>query len=250
MSGHSKWSKIKRAKGATDAKRGLRWSKISRRIIIAAKAGGGNPDENLALRYAMDEARSANMPNDTIRNAIKKGTGELGAENYEEVMYEGYASGGVAVLVESLTNNRNRTAPELRHIFESSGGQLGGSGCVSWMFHKKGAFSIEAAKVDEDTLMEIALEAGADDVVREEEHFEITCDISAFAAVRDALAAKNIPTVSAGISQVPASTVPITSAEAAGKVLRLLEKLDDHDDVQHVYANFDIPDEIMARVEG
>jgi YebC/PmpR family DNA-binding regulatory protein len=246
MSGHSKWSKIKRAKAATDAKRGQRWSKISRRIIIAAKAGGGNPQENLTLRYAMDEARSANMPNETIRNAIKKGTGELGAENYEEVTYEGYGPGGVAVLVESLTNNRNRTAPELRHIFEASGGQLGGSGCVAWMFHKKGTFSVEAAKIGEDALMEIALEAGAEDVTLDGEHFEITCDVSSFAAVRDALASKNIPTVSAAISQVPASTVPISDPEVAARVLRLLEKLDDHDDVQHVFANFDIPDEIMA----
>jgi YebC/PmpR family DNA-binding regulatory protein len=187
------------------------------------------------------------MPNDTIRNAIKKGTGELGAENYEEVIYEGYGPGGVAVLVESLTNNRNRTAPELRHIFESSGGQLGGSGCVSWMFHKKGTFSIEADKADEDALMELALEAGAEDVIRDGEHFEITCEVARFAAVRDALAAKNIPTVSAALSQVPASTVPITNADMAGKVLRLLEKLDEHDDVQQVYANFDIPDEIMAK---
>ena len=250
MSGHSKWSKIKRAKAATDAKRGQRWSKIARRIIQAAKGGGGNPEENLSLRYAMDEARTANMPNDTIRNAIKKGTGELGATNYEEVIYEGYASGGVAVMVESLTDNRNRTAPELRHIFESCGGQLGSTGCVAWMFRKKGTFSVEADKVEEKALMEIALEAGAEDVVREEDHYEITCDPAAFITVKEALAAKDIPTVAAALGQVPSATVAVTNPEQAARVLRLVEKLDDHDDVQQVYANFDIPDEIMAQIGG
>ncbi len=247
MSGHSKWSKIKRAKGANDAKRSQQWSKIARRLIIAAKAGGGNPAENLTLRYAIDEARAANMPMDTIKNAVKKGTGELGAENYEAVNYEGYGPAGVAVLVESLTNNRNRTAPELRHIFEASGGQLGGTNCVAWMFHKKGKFTVDAAKVDEDALMEIALEAGADDVTREDEQFEITCDVAAFAKVRDALAAKNIPTVTAAITQEPANTVPISNVEIAQRILKLLDKLDEHDDVQHVYANFDIPDDVMAK---
>jgi len=165
MSGHSHWSKIKRAKASTDARRGRIWSKLARRIIVAAKSGGGKPDENLTLRYAIDDAKAANMPNDTIANAIKKGTGELGSANYEEILYEGYGAGGVAVMCECLTDNRNRTAPELRKIFESAGGQLGASGCVSWMFGQKGTFSIASSATDEDTLMEVALDAGADDVV-------------------------------------------------------------------------------------
>ncbi|HOF19425.1 MAG TPA: YebC/PmpR family DNA-binding transcriptional regulator [Phycisphaerae bacterium] len=248
MAGHSHWAKIKRSKAAVDAKRGKVWSKLARRIIVAAKHGGGKPEENLQLRYAIDEAKAANMPNDTIDKAIKKGTGELGSETYEEVVYEGYAAGGVAVMVEALTDNRNRTAPEMRKLFERSGGQLGASNSVAWMFDRKGTFAVAAEMADEDTLMEIALEAGADDVRLEGDSFEITCQVAAFSAVRQALADRKIETVSAEIAMVPKSTISV-EGEKARQVLALVESLEDHDDVQHVYANFDIPDSALAELD-
>lgn len=248
MAGHSKWANIKHRKGRQDAIRGKLWSKISRAIIVAAKAGGGDPDSNLTLRYAIEEARGANMPKDTIKNAIKKGTGELASENYEEVTYEGYGPGGVAFMIPCLTDNRNRTAPEMRKIFEKGGGQLGGTNCVAYMFEPKGTFVIEAAKTDEDALMEIALEAGADDVLTEGEFFEITCDPSAFGNVKQALADKEIETVSAEIAMVAANTVAL-DAEKARKAMNLMEALEDQDDVQKVYSNFDIPDELMEELE-
>lgn len=245
MAGHSHWSKIKRAKATTDARRGRLWSKLARRIIVAAKGGGGNPDENLALRYAIDEAKKENMPNDTINNAIKKGTGELGAANYEEVLYEGYAAGGVAVMVEGLTDNRNRTAPELRKIFEGAGGQLGNTGCVAWMFETTGQVSVDATKVEEDALMEVALDAGAEDVQRDGDTFEVTCAPTALAGLKAALAEAGIETLSAGIVQSPQSTIAVSDPDVARRILRLMESLEDHDDVQNVYANFDISDEAM-----
>lgn len=249
MAGHSHWAKIKRAKATTDARRGREWSKLARRIIVAAKHGGGKPEENLQLRYAIDEARAANMPNDTIKNAIKKGTGELGSTNYEEIVYEGYGAGGVAIMVEALTDNRNRTAPELRKIFENAGGQLGNTGCVAWMFAKKGSFAIDAAKVDEDRLMEVALEAGADDVVRDGDVFEVTCEPVAFGGLKQALAAAGIETESASLSQVPSNTVAVSDPEVAQRILRLMEALDNHDDVQNVYSNCDISDEVIAKTQ-
>ena len=248
MSGHSHWAKVKRAKSVTDARRGKIWSKLAKRIIVTAKAGGGNPEENLALRYAIDEAKGANMPNDTIDKAIKKGTGELGAVSYENVVYEGYGPGGVAFLIDCLTDNRNRTAPEMRKAFERAGGQLGSSNCVAWMFEKKGSFVVAAEKADEDTLMEIALEAGGDDVRREGDLFEITCEVGSFSAVRQALADRGVETVSGEIAMVPSNTVTV-GADKARKVLRLMEALEEHEDVQGVYANFDIPDEIMTQAE-
>lgn len=248
MSGHSHWAKIRRSKAAVDAKRGRLWSKLAKRIIVAAKVGGGKPDENLSLRYAIDDARAANMPFDTIDKAVKKGTGELGAENYEAVVYEGYGPGGVAFLVECLTDNRNRTVPEMRKCFERAGGQLGSNNCVAWMFENKGAFVIAAEAADEDTLVEIALDAGADDVKPEGDVFQITCPVSAFGRLRQALADRSIPTVSAEIGMVPNSTVSV-DGDKARQVLALMEALEDHDDVQHVYANFDIPDEIMAQAD-
>jgi len=247
MSGHSHWAKIKRAKSTTDARRGRVWSKLAKRIIVAAKAGGGKPEENLALRYAIDDAKAANMPNDTIDRAIKKGTGELGGVSYERVVYEGYGPGGVAFLVECLTDNRSRTAPEMRKLFERAGGQLGSANCVAWMFEQKGTFVISADSADEDTLMEIALDAGADDVVRHGDLFEMTCQVGAFAGVRDALAARTIPTISAELAMVPSNTVPVSS-EKARQVMAMMESLEEHDDVQNVYANFDIPDEVMAEL--
>jgi len=248
MSGHSHWASIKRAKGANDAKRGQLWSKLARRIIMAAKSGG-NPDDNLTLRYAIDDAKSANMPNDTIDKAIKKGTGELGGENYEPIMYEGYGPGGAAFMVECLTNNRNRTAPEMRKAFSNHGGQLGASNCVAWMFEQKGTFVISADKADEETLMEIALEAGADDVQASGDLFEITCQVSAFSAVKAALAEKQIETVSGEIAMVPTNTVAV-DADNGRKILRLMEALEEHEDVQNVYSNFDLPDEVMAEAEA
>ncbi len=247
MSGHSHWAKIKRYKAATDNKRGRQWSKLARRIIVAARHGGGNPDENLSLRYAIDDARAENMPNDTIDKAIKKGTGELGATNYESILYEGYGPGGVAFLVECLTDNRSRTAPELRKIFERGGGQLGASNCVAWMFEQKGIFLVSADKADEDTLMELALEAGADDVRRDVEVFEITCSVSSFTAVKAALEGKKIPTESAKIAMLPKNSVPVEDADKAGQVLRLVDMLEENDDVQNVFANFDIPQELLLQ---
>lgn len=248
MSGHSHWAKIKRAKGATDARRGRLWSKLARKIIVAAKAGGGKPEENLALRYAIDDSKAANMPNDTIDKAIKKGTGELGAAVYEQVIYEGYGPAGVAYIVDCLTDNRNRTAPEMRKIFERAGGQLGATGCVSWMFENKGTFVISCEKIDEEKLMDIALEAGADDVTTEGDVFQVTCEAPKYATVRQALAAKGIETISAEIGMIPKNSISV-DANKARQVLGLMEALEDHEDVQNVYANFDIPDEIMADVE-
>ena len=248
MSGHSHWATIRRAKAANDAKKGQVWSKLAKSIIVAAKAGGGNPDENLALRYAIDKARAANMPSDTIKNAVKKGTGELTAENYEQVVYEGYGPGGVAFMVDCLTDNRNRTVPQMRKIFERAGGQLGSTNCVAWMFEKKGSFVISTEQADEDTLMEIALEAGADDVQRDGNLFEITSDVGSFSAVRAALADKDIEAISAELAMVPNSTVAV-DGDKARKVLDLMEFLEEHDDVQNVYANCDLPAELVAEAE-
>ncbi|MEI7835708.1 MAG: YebC/PmpR family DNA-binding transcriptional regulator [Planctomycetota bacterium] len=248
MSGHSHWATIKRAKAANDSKRGKNWSKLARAIIVAAKHGGGNPDDNLTLRYAIDKARAANMPNDTIANAVKKGAGGLQAESYETVMYEGYGPGGVAFMVECTTDNRHRTAPEMRKIFERAGGQMGTVNCVAWMFEKKGTFVIEAPKTDEDTLMELALEAGADDVVRDGDFFQVTSDIANFIAVKAALAKNGIETVSGELAMMPKNSIIVT-AEQARKVLHLMDVLEEHDDVQNVYANFDIPDDVAAELE-
>ena len=248
MSGHSHWAKIKRAKSATDAKRGRIWSKLARRIIVAAKTGGGKPEDNLTLRYAIDDAKAANMPNDTIDKAIKKGTGELGAQNYEQVIYEGYGPSGVAFLVDCLTDNRNRTVPDMRKIFERAGGQLGASNCVAWMFEQKGSIVIAADQADEDALMEIALDAGADDVNQDGDIFEITCHTSEFSTLRQALADKEIETVSAEIAMVPKNTVSVTE-DKARQVLNLMEAFEEHDDVQNVYANFDLPEDVAEKLQ-
>ncbi|MBL7134200.1 MAG: YebC/PmpR family DNA-binding transcriptional regulator [Phycisphaerae bacterium] len=247
MSGHSHWSRIKRAKAANDAKRGQQWSKLARRIIVAAKQGGGKADDNLTLRYAIEDAKAANMPNDTINRAVKKGTGELATQSYEEVVYEGYGPGGVAFLVECLTDNRNRTAAEMRKIFEKTGGQLGSAGCVAWMFQKKGSFLVSGEAGGEDALVELAVETGADDVKADGDDFEITCDVGAFSAVKQALADREIQTLSGELAMVPAGTVTV-DADNARKVLNLMETLEDQDDVQKVYANFDIPDEVTAEL--
>jgi YebC/PmpR family DNA-binding regulatory protein len=247
MAGHSKWANIKHRKGRQDAKRGKIWSKIAKQIMVAAKAGGGDPDMNLSLRYAIDEAKQANMPKDTITNAIKKGTGEIEGVSYEEIVYEGYGPGGVAFMVSCLTDNRNRTAPEMRKLFERGGGTLGATNCVAYMFEQKGTFLISAEKTDEETLMELALEAGADDVILEDDYFQITCEPSAFKDVKDALDEKDIEVESSELAMVAANMVTPDEA-VARKIIDFTETLEDHDDVQKVYSNFEVPDSLMAEL--
>ncbi len=248
MAGHSHWAGIKHKKALVDAKRGKMWSKLAKAIIVAAKMGGGDPDQNLRLRYAIDDAKAISMPKDNIQRAIKRGTGELEGGNLDEVLYEGYGSGGVAIMAEALTDNRNRTAPEIRKIFELSDGKFGSSGCVSWMFETKGLIIVPGDKIDEETLMEIALEAGADDVAPDGDKFEITCDPAIFRDVAKALEDKGIKPEASEIAKLPKNTVDIDDPETAQKVLKLMERLDDHDDVQTVSANFNIPDEVMAKI--
>jgi YebC/PmpR family DNA-binding regulatory protein len=244
MSGHSHWATIKHKKGAIDAKRGKLWSKLSRQIIIAARTGGGDPTMNLKLRYAIDKAREVSMPKDNIERAIKRGTGDMEGIVFEEITYEGFGSGSVAVIVDVLTDNRNRTNGEIRKIFEKTGGHMGQPGCVGYMFERKGLFSVESSVTDEDTLMSIALDAGADDLKNHGTHFEITCDPTAFNQVQAALEKHGIKTVAAEITQIPKVEVDV-DVEAGQKVLRLKDALDDHDDVQNVYFNAKITDEIL-----
>ena len=248
MAGHSKWANIKHRKGRQDAKRSKIWSKCSRAIIVAAKSGGGDPAMNLNLRYAIDEAKAQNMPKDTIAKAIEKGSGGGEGSDYEEIVYEGYGPNGVALLVEILTDNRNRTAAELRKVFEKGGGNLGATGCVAYNFEKKGEIYIEKAKADEDKIMELALEAGAEDIQDEDEAWYIVTDPSVFITVKEALQGAGIEPDSAAINMVAGTTVQCVGKDAA-KVLRLVEAFEDHDDVQKVHANFDIPDEEMAKLE-
>jgi len=250
MSGHSKWSTIKRKKGAADAKRGKIFTKIIREITMAARLGGGDPEKNSRLRQAILAAKDENMPKENIERAIKKGIGADGEDgsNFEEVTYEGYGPGGVAVLVEVLTDNKNRTVAEIRHIFSKYGGNLGENGCVSWMFDKKGSILVDKKQVDEDRLMEIAIEAGADDVKEEENEYEIITNPNMLDEVREAVEKKGIKVLSSRISMIPKTTVELTG-EKAISMLKLMEKMEDNDDVQNVYANFDIPDEIMEKME-
>ena len=248
MSGHSHWAGIKYKKAALDAKRGKAWSKISRMIIVAAKQGGGDPSANLTLRYAIDKGKAANMPKDTIEKAIKKGTGDLEGMSFEEVLYEGYGPSGVAIMVEALTDNRNRTGPEIKRMFEKHGGSLGTSGCVNWMFTKKGLITVNAANTDEEQILEIALSAGADDMQAVGEVFEITCEPGAYEELKKTLQDKEITTEVAEISMVPQNTIDISDEHTAKRIISLMEAFDDHDDVQNAYSNFDIPEEIIARI--
>jgi YebC/PmpR family DNA-binding regulatory protein len=247
MSGHSTWATIKRKKEATDSKRSNRYAKLLRAVEVAAREGGGSVEGNMTLASAVEKAKSFSVPNDNVERAIKRGTGdEAGAARYEEVTYEGYGPGGVALLVEALTDNRNRTAQEVRHAFTRNNGNLGESGSTAWMFARKGAILIEKAVApDEEQMLEIALEAGADDLRDSESTWEITTDPGGFGAVRAAVGAAGIPMVSAELTMVPQNTVPVDGAQARS-VLNLLESLEDLDDVQNVYANFDIPEEVMA----
>jgi YebC/PmpR family DNA-binding regulatory protein len=245
MAGHSHWAKIKRAKGANDAKRGKVWSKIARKIIIAAKMGGGDPGQNLSLRYVIEEAKAALMHKETIEKAIQKGTGELGAESYEAVVYEGYGPGGVAFLVEGLTNNRTRTAPEMRRIFELAGGNFATSGSVAYQFTKQGIIAVKAEGIKEDTLIEQALEAGAEDVVNEGEVYEVITAPANFHKVREALSAGKVAIEASEITSIPNNTIPV-AGETAQKVLKLLDALEDHDDVQNVSHNAEIPESMIT----
>ncbi len=249
MAGHSKWANIKHRKARQDSKRSKVWSKCARAIIVAARNGGGDPASNLTLRYAIDEAKAANMPKDTISNAVKKGTGELGGENYEPVTYEGYGPNGVAILVETLTDNKNRTVGEIRNIFDKRGGNLGTSGSVAYLFTKKGQIGIAKDAAEEDVLMELALEAGAEDVADEGEYWSITAEPGDYQGLKDAIEAAKIPIQVSAMTMVPSTTVTCGGADAK-KLLGLLDQLEEQDDVQAVHANFDIPDDEMAALDA
>jgi YebC/PmpR family DNA-binding regulatory protein len=245
MSGHSKWHSIKHKKGKEDAKRGQLFSKLSHRITIAAREGGGNPDANAMLANEIEAARKVSMPMDNIKRAIAKGTGELAGGHLEEMTFEGYAEAGVAVIVDVLTDNRNRTSADVRRAFTRAGARLGETGSVAWIFEKKGLFLIKTTpEHDEDELLAIALDAGADDLKDEGDYWEIVCDIEEFGKVRDALKAADIETESAELTMVPKNTITL-DGDAAKKVLRLIDALEDLDDVTDVFANFDIPDEVL-----
>lgn len=249
MAGHSHWANIAHKKGLVDAKRGKLWSKLARAIIVAAKAGGGDPDTNIKLRYAINDAKAVSLPKDNIERAIKRGTGELEGGNLETVLYEGHGPCGVAVMCEILTDNRNRTAPEIRKIFEINGGKLGATGCAAWMFDRKGIVRIPADKTDEESLLELGMEAGADDVVREGDLFEILSTLEAYNAVSDAVEAAGLPVESREIAWLPKDTVEVTGDDAK-RILKLMNALDDHDDVQSASANFDIPEASLAELES
>lgn len=249
MAGHSHWANISRKKALIDNKRGKLWSKLSKAIIVAAKIGGGDPSANLKLRYAIDDAKAVSMPKENITRAIKKGTGEIEGGNLESCVYEGYGPHSVAVLCEILTDNRNRTAPEIRKIFEIAGGNMGTTNCVAWMFDTKGLAIVPAGKADEDTLLEIVMEAGGDDVAESDEGFRITCAPEALQGIKEALEAKGIPVERFEITRLANTSVTL-DLDAARSVLALMEKLDDHEDVQVAYANFDIPDDVLEQLDG
>jgi YebC/PmpR family DNA-binding regulatory protein len=248
MSGHSKWSTIKRKKGAIDAKRGKIFTKIIKEITLAARLGGGDVEGNSRLRQAVMLAKDENMPKDNIDRAIKKGIGGgEGAANFEELTYEGYGPGGAAVIVEVMTDNKNRTVAEIRHILSKHGGNLGENGCVGWMFAKKGSIVIDKKVIDEDTLMELALEAGAEDVKVEDDEYEVITETAAFETVKKAIDAKGIKHLEARISMIPSNTVKLDAGKAES-MLKLMEKLEDNDDVQDVYSNFDIDEDVMEKL--
>ena len=247
MSGHSKWATIKHQKGAKDKARGKLFAKLIRQVEVAAREGGGDPDMNPTLRTMFQKARDASVPMDTIERAIKRGTGELEGVTYEQITYEGYAPGGVAVLVEVLTDNRNRTGADIRSLFSRNGGNIAEPGAVAWQFHRKGQVLVDR-KVDEDELMLVALDAGAEDIADDGELWRVTCAPTDLHKVRTAIEAAGMVVDSADLSMVPQATIALDDAESAKKVLRLIDALDEHDDVQNVHANFDIPDEILATV--
>jgi YebC/PmpR family DNA-binding regulatory protein len=247
MSGHSKWKTNKGKKMAADAKKGAAYTKLIKEITVAAREGGGNPDTNIRLRTIMSRAKEANMPSDNVKMAIKRGTGELPGVVYETVMYEAYGPGGVAIFIEALTDNKNRTTAELRNIMSKKGGNMAGAGSVSWMFNKKGYILIERSQGQEEELMTIALDSGAEDFKSDDKNYEITTSVPDFERVKQALADKGIKLQTAEVTMVPTSTIKVAGNDAK-QVLALVEALEEHDDVQQVYANFDIPDEILEQM--
>lgn len=249
MAGHSKWANTKHRKARQDAARGKIFTKLAREITVAARMGGDDLDANFSLRLAVQKARENNMPGDNIQRAIQRGTGDQEGAAYEQTNYEGYATGGIAILLEAMTDNRNRTVAEIRHIFSRHGGSLGESGCVSWMFKRKGLISVAAQEQtpDEDELMLLVLEAGAEDMITEDDgSYTLTTALEDFEAVKKELEAQGLPLNSAEVTMLPDTTVPVEEAETAEKIIRLMEALDDHDDVQNVYANFDIPEKLLS----
>lgn len=250
MSGHSKWHSIRHKKAAKDAKRGKLFTKLIKDITVAARDGGGDPDLNPRLRRAVEKAKAANMPIDNIERAIKKGTGELPGVTYESVVYEGYGPGGAAILIHAYTDNKNRTVAEIRHIFSKKGGNMAGAGSVAWIFSKKGLIIMDKSVIDEDSLMEIVLEAGAEDLKSEGDTYEVLCEPANLESVRQALDDKGISYQSADITMIPSTTVQITDEHTARQLLSLMEALEEHDDVENVYSNFDIPDDVMEKISG
>lgn len=250
MSGHSKWANIKHRKAAQDSKKGVAFQKLVKNVIAAAKAGGGDPNSNFRLKVAIERARAGNVPVDNIERGIKRATGELDGVIYEEILYEGYGPNGVAIMVQALTDNRNRTAPEMRSLFTKTGGSIGEVGCVAWNFERKGIIGITGSGIDEDEIMMAAIEAGADDVTSEDDGYEITCDPSVLSDVAEALKNAGYNVESIEVEMVPKNTVSITNKADAAKLLSMVERFEEHDDVQAVYSNFDIPDEILAEIDG
>ena len=250
MAGHSKWANIKHRKGAQDKKKAKIFSKCSKVIMTAVKQGGPDPDMNLALRYAIDKARRSDMPRDNIERAIKSAMGADGSVDYEEVIYEGYGPSGVAFMVSCLTDNRNRTAPEMRKLFEKGGGNMGASGCVAHQFERKAYFSLEQASIEEEKLMDLAIEGGADDVVGEDGYWEVSGAPEDFSAIKKSLEDAELKLVTAEVAMLPTLKVVIDEDEMAGKILRLMEQFDDHDDVDTVWSNFDIPEEVLLRINA
>jgi len=248
MAGHSHWAGIKHKKKIVDARRGRLFSKLARNITSAARTGGKDVEANLKLKYAIEKARAANMPKDNIERAIKKGTGELEGETLDEVVYEGYGPGGVAIFLEALTDNRNRTASEIRHMFDKRGGSMGASGCVGWMFEKKAIFQIDRAALDEDAAMALAMEAGAEDLHTESEYYEIVGAPTDFESIRKGLEKAGLEPTLAELTYLPKTTVPVNASDGK-KVLQLLEEFEEHEDIQNAFSNFDIPEEVMREME-
>ena len=246
MSGHSKWSSIKHKKAALDAKRGKMFTRFIRELTIAARSGGGDPNANARLRHAIDGARAVNMPSDNIKKAIQRGTGELEGVNYEELSYEGYGPGGVAILAEAMTDNKNRTVSEVRHVFDKYNGNLGQQGCVSWMFTRKGVILVPQSAIGEDELMEIIVENGAEDMKKEGSSYEITTASEDFDKVHEALKARKLPVESAELAKVPSTFIKLEGKQAE-QMLKLVDKLEELDDIQNVWANFDISDEEIEK---
>jgi YebC/PmpR family DNA-binding regulatory protein len=249
MSGHSKWANIKHRKAAQDAKKGAAYQRLTKNIIAAAKAGGGDPNANFALKVAIDRAKEGNVPMDNIDRAVKRGSGNLEGVTYEDVTYEGYGPGGVAVMVETMTDNRNRTAPEMRSLFGRVGGAIGEVGCVAWNFERKGVITVTGRDIDEDSLMSVAIEAGADDLSQADDGFEVITGPTDLSAIAAAIKDAGYVVGNAEILMEPKTTIAVKSKEEAAKLLSMIDRFEEHDDVQNVYANFEIPDEILAQLD-